>query len=61
MSIGKDEFNERLTSLAERKWRIRHDHQLQLMGTRCVGTAGMSEVVVDGVLLHEEFCHKTLG
>ena len=44
VSMGADEFNERLTSLAERKRKIKHDHQLQLMGARCVGTAGMSEV-----------------
>ena len=42
ITMGADEFNERLTSLAERKQKIRHDRQLQLMGARCVGTSGMS-------------------
>ena len=43
VSMGADEFNERLIPLAERKRRIRHERQLQLMGARCVDTTGMSE------------------
>ena len=44
VSMGAEEFNERLISLTERKRRIRHECQLQRMGARCVGTTGISEV-----------------
>ena len=55
--MGAKEFNERLISLAERKWRIRHEGQLQRMDATCAGTAGLSEVFwLLSEWLWTEFC-----